>query len=150
MDANVAWIPLATSGIACLFVLLAAIGVLRLPDLYSRMQASSKAATVGPIIALVGCAVHFGSPAVMIRVMALIFFLFLTVPLAAHLIGRAGHIAGAQLGTAPLSTMRPRNTVTVSEPWRASGGTMARDCATRVAEALRDQPVRVNDSETPS
>ena len=91
------WIPLATSGIACVFVLLAAIGVLRLPDLYSRMQASSKAATVGAIIALIGCAVHFGSPAVVIRVMALIFFLFLTVPLAAHLIGRAGHIAGAEL-----------------------------------------------------
>jgi multicomponent Na+:H+ antiporter subunit G len=90
-------VPLIGSGIACVFVLLAAIGVVRLPDLYSRMQASSKAATVGAIAALIGCAVHFGSAAVAIRAVALIFFLFLTVPLAAHLIGRAGHIAGALL-----------------------------------------------------
>ena len=97
MDATVSWTPLIISGIACLFVLLAAIGVVRLPDLYSRMQASSKAATLGAILALIGCAVHFDSAAVTIRAAALIFFLFLTAPLAAHLIGRAGHIAGAQL-----------------------------------------------------
>jgi len=94
---EIGWIPLAASGMACLFVLLAAIGVLRLPDLYSRMQASSKAAILGTILALIGCAVHFDSAAVTIRAGALIFFLFLTVPLAAHLIGRAGHIAGARL-----------------------------------------------------
>ena len=90
-------VPLICSGISCVFALLAAVGVVRLPDLYSRMQASSKAATVGAIAALIGCAVHFGSAAVTIRAFALILFLFLTAPLAAHLIGRAGHLAGAQL-----------------------------------------------------
>ncbi len=90
-------IPLIASGIACLFVCLAGVGVLRLPDVYSRLQASSKAATVGANVALIGCAVHFDSTDVTIRAVALIVFLFLTVPLAAHLIGRAGHIAGAQL-----------------------------------------------------
>lgn len=94
---EIGWIPLLTSGLACLFVLLASIGVVRLPDLYSRMQASSKAATLGAILALIGCVVHFDSADVAIRATALILFLFLTVPLAAHLIGRAGHIAGAQL-----------------------------------------------------
>ena len=97
MDAILTWTTPIASAMAGLFTLLAAIGVLRMPDLYSRLQAASKAATLGTSFALVACAMHFGSTVVVIRAMALILFLFLTVPLAAHLIARAGHMAGAPL-----------------------------------------------------
>lgn len=88
---------LVFASIGCVFVLLAAVGVLRMPDLFSRMQASSKAATLGTICTMLALVVHFGTLAVVIRVVVLTVFLFLTVPIAAHLIARAGYRSGAEL-----------------------------------------------------
>jgi multicomponent Na+:H+ antiporter subunit G len=94
---------LRVAGVLCcavigtVFALLAGLGVLRMPDLYSRMQASSKAATVGAIFSVAAVAIHFGTVPVIIRGLALAGFLFLTVPVAAHLIARAGFVAGAAL-----------------------------------------------------
>ena len=74
-----------------LFMLLAAVGLVRLPDLYTRMSATSKAATLGVSLILLGAAVHFGTAAVAGRAVVIVTFLFLTAPLAAHAIGRAGY-----------------------------------------------------------
>jgi multicomponent Na+:H+ antiporter subunit G len=80
-----------------LFMLLAAVGLLRLPDVYLRMSAASKAATLGVSLVLLGAAVHFGSLAVVGRVLAIVTFLFLTAPVAAQVIGRAAHRRGSPL-----------------------------------------------------
>jgi len=80
-----------------LFMLLAAIGLLRLPDVYLRMSAASKASTLGASLALLGAAVHFGSLAVAGRAVAIVAFLFLTAPVAAQVIGRAAHRRGSPL-----------------------------------------------------
>jgi multicomponent Na+:H+ antiporter subunit G len=74
-----------------LFMLLAAVGLVRLPDLYTRMSATSKAATLGASLVLLGAAVHFGTAAAGGRAIVIVAFLFLTAPPAAHAIGRAGY-----------------------------------------------------------
>ena len=77
--------------LGALFMLLAAVGLVRLPDLYLRMSATSKAATLGASLVLLGAAVHFGTAAVAGRAVVIVAFLFLTAPVAAQTIGRAGY-----------------------------------------------------------
>jgi multicomponent Na+:H+ antiporter subunit G len=74
-----------------IFMALGAVGLVRLPDVYMRMSASSKAATLGASLLLLGAAVHFGTVAVAGRAVVIVAFLFLTAPVAAHAIGRAGY-----------------------------------------------------------
>jgi multicomponent Na+:H+ antiporter subunit G len=76
---------------------LAAVGLLRLPDVYTRMSAASKAATLGVSLVLLGAAVHFGTAAVAGRAVVIAAFLFLTAPVAAHAIGRAAYRRGSPL-----------------------------------------------------
>jgi len=71
------------------FSLIAAIGLLRLPDVLTRMHASTKAGTLGSSLVLVAVALCFGSGVVTTKAIAAILFLLLTAPIAAHLIGRA-------------------------------------------------------------
>jgi multicomponent Na+:H+ antiporter subunit G len=73
------------------FMLLAAVGLVRLPDVYLRMSAASKAATLGASLVLLGAALHFGSAAVAGRALVIVAFLFLTAPVAAHVIARAAY-----------------------------------------------------------
>jgi multicomponent Na+:H+ antiporter subunit G len=88
---------LGLAWVGTLFVVLAAVGVLRMPDLFSRLQASSKAATLGVVCLLVAVAIHFGDSRIWFKASALGAFLFLTAPIAAHLIARAGFVTGAPL-----------------------------------------------------
>lgn len=71
------------------FALIAAIGVLRLPDVLTRMHASTKAGVLGSSLILVGGAIHLAEVEVTARVVATILFLMLTSPIGAHMIGRA-------------------------------------------------------------
>jgi multicomponent Na+:H+ antiporter subunit G len=78
-------------------VLVAGVGLLRLPDLYMRMSATTKAATLGLGLILIGVAMVQGTWAVTWRVAATILFLALTAPIAAHAIGQAAYFAGVPL-----------------------------------------------------
>ncbi len=71
------------------FVLIAAIGIVRLPDVLTRMHASTKAGTLGSLLILAGLAVHVATIPVASKVIATALFLLLTAPIAAHMIGRA-------------------------------------------------------------
>lgn len=75
------------------FVLVAALGVIRLPDLYSRMHAASKAGAVGGGLILLAVAVLSQDVSVTVRAIVGIIFLMLTTPLAAHLLARSAYIA---------------------------------------------------------
>lgn len=76
------------------FLLLAAVGVVRMPDLFMRMQSASKASTLGIACVLLALAFHFPGVSVNIRVVGTITFFFLTAPITAHLIGRAAYFVG--------------------------------------------------------
>ena len=80
--------------LGALFTLLAAIGVVRLPDLYMRMHAASKAGVVGGGLVLLAVAVASIDAAVALRAIMGVVFLILTTPVAAHLLARASYLAG--------------------------------------------------------
>ncbi len=80
-----------------LFSLIAAIGIVRLPDLYSRMHAASKAGTVGSGLLLLAVGIHSQDLSILARALAGFVFFALTAPIAAHLLARAAHEAGYRL-----------------------------------------------------
>lgn len=75
------------------FTLIAAAGLIRLPDVFIRMHASTKAGTLGSSLTLLAAALFFAETSVTIKALIGIFFLMLTAPIAAHLIGRAANAA---------------------------------------------------------
>jgi multicomponent Na+:H+ antiporter subunit G len=79
------------------FLLLAALGILRMRDVYTRLQAGTKASTLGIVLMLLALAVRFQSLEVTALAMAGIVFFFLTAPVAAHMISRAAYFVGVPL-----------------------------------------------------
>ena len=84
-------------GLGSVAVLLASVGIVRMPDLFARMQASSKAATLGAIFILGGSALFFVDVALAVRALLIALFLALTTPVGAHMIARAGYRSGARM-----------------------------------------------------
>lgn len=76
------------------FSLLAAIGLLRLPDLFTRAHAASKAGTVGSGLALLAIAIVSFDGSVILRALLGIAFFMATAPISAHLLARAAYVAG--------------------------------------------------------
>jgi multicomponent Na+:H+ antiporter subunit G len=72
----------------------AAIGLIRLPDVYTRMQASTKGGTLGVGCIILACAIQFQSLLTASQAVLVILFMFLTAPVAGHLIGRAAYFVG--------------------------------------------------------
>jgi multicomponent Na+:H+ antiporter subunit G len=81
------------------FSLLSAVGLLRLPDVYTRSHAASKSTTLGVLCTLVGTLLYFliADGYFSIRLLLGIFFVFLTAPVSAHLICRSAHRSNVQL-----------------------------------------------------
>lgn len=85
------------SSLGALFILLAAVGVVRMPDLYLRISVTTKAATLGIGLVLVAAAIYFNDLSITTRVLAIILFMLLTAPVGAHMIGRASYFTGVKL-----------------------------------------------------
>jgi multicomponent Na+:H+ antiporter subunit G len=91
-----------------LFALAGAVGILRLPDVYARSHAASKAGTVGSVFALVAIAVQTPDLHVATRALAGMVFLLLTAPVSAHLLMRAAHVAGCKMDDSAVIDEMPR------------------------------------------
>ena len=83
--------------IGAYFMLIGAVGLVRMPDLFMRMSATTKSVTLGVSFMLGGAVVHFNDLGVGARVIATIVFVFITAPIAAHMIGRAGYARQVKL-----------------------------------------------------
>lgn len=79
------------------FALLAALGVVRMPDVFTRMQASTKASTLGLGCLLLGTALQLGDLAALIGVTCIGAFVLLTTPVSGHVIARAAYFADVPL-----------------------------------------------------
>lgn len=77
--------------------LLSAVGIVRMPDVYIRLQVATKASSLAVGLLMLGVAAHFGEVGVIVRALLVVVFLFLTAPVSAHLIGRAAYMAGVPL-----------------------------------------------------
>ncbi len=78
-------------------ILLGALSLLRMPDVYMRLSAATKAVSFGLAFCLIGMAVHFGRVYVTVGAVAIMGFVFLTAPIAAHMISRAAYRKGVPL-----------------------------------------------------
>lgn len=86
---------------------LAGVGVLRMPDVFTRMQASTKASTLGLGCLLIALAIRYPETAVVVRAVAIATFMMLTTAVAAHVIARAAARSGAPLWKGTLLDERP-------------------------------------------
>ncbi|UJR83009.1 monovalent cation/H(+) antiporter subunit G [Sandaracinus amylolyticus] len=91
------WIASVLLTVGSAFVLIASIGVARLPDLYTRMQAATKGGAVGLAFLMGAVALALQRAEATVLVALLIAFVMLTAPVAAHAIGRAGYLNGVPL-----------------------------------------------------
>ena len=91
------WIVAVLMVLGSLCMLLAALGVARMPDLFMRMQAATKAATMGAGLMVLAVALFFGDMGTVMRAGLVIAFIFITAPVSAHLIGRAAYFVGVPL-----------------------------------------------------
>jgi multicomponent Na+:H+ antiporter subunit G len=80
--------------LGALIALVSAIGLLRLPDVFARMHAASKAGAAGSSLLLLAVALRADDSAIWIKAAATVLFFFLTAPISAHLLSRAAIKAG--------------------------------------------------------
>ncbi len=91
------WLIIIFSSLGTLFALLAAVGLIRMPDTFLRISVNTKAATLGVGLLIGAAAIFFNDIAISTRVLAIIIFIFLTAPIGGHLLGRTGYFTGNKL-----------------------------------------------------
>ena len=83
--------------IGAILIFIASVGILRMPDLYMRASAVTKASVLGVGLMLIGVIFYFQAFGVAMRALAILFFVVATGPVGAHMIGRAAYISGEKL-----------------------------------------------------
>jgi multicomponent Na+:H+ antiporter subunit G len=71
------------------FMLVSAVGLIRFPDLFTRMHATTKATSFGLLLIILGTALFFNTGVVWIKAILVIIFIYLTTPLATHSIAQS-------------------------------------------------------------
>lgn len=79
------------------FMCLAGIGIVRMPDLFTRMHASTKGASLGVAMLLLAAVFFFQDLTVGAKAFITTAFIFLTAPVAAHMLGRAAYAKNVSL-----------------------------------------------------
>jgi len=100
---NIDWLGLLRAGLATVsiisglfFVLAGTLGVLRLPDFYTRLHAAGMTDTLGAELILIGLIIQSGFTQMSLKLLLVAFFLLLTSPTATHAIAYAAHKAGLE------------------------------------------------------
>jgi len=88
------WIAGLLLIIGALFMLIAALGVLRFDDIYLRMHAATKAPSLGVMLMVVALILHFGGIWLTIEGLLIVLFIFMTTPIGSHTIARTAHQMG--------------------------------------------------------
>jgi len=83
--------------IGVLFDLFGCIGLLRLPDMYNRLQAATKCVTLGTCGIMFGIFLMQGFNEIGVKALVAVPLIFITSPTAAHALARGAHIAGVRL-----------------------------------------------------
>jgi multicomponent Na+:H+ antiporter subunit G len=73
------------------------LGLLRLPDVYNRLQAATKCVTLGTMMILIGTAVTTASPWIALKAVICAVFIAITSPTAAHALARGSYLGGVRL-----------------------------------------------------
>jgi multicomponent Na+:H+ antiporter subunit G len=78
------------------FFITATIGLLRFPDLFTRLHATGKGDTLGASLILLGLAIHTGFTPDTVKILIMLIFILLTSPVAAHAICREIYAGGGK------------------------------------------------------
>jgi len=89
-------VEVALIAVGCVFLTVGTVGLLRLPNVYNRMHATSKPTTLGTASIFLAGFVHFGPGGAGLTSLVGLLFLFLTVPTGAHMISRAAQKTGVE------------------------------------------------------
>ena len=81
--------------IGAFFLFSAGLGLLRMPDVFTRIQAGTKASTLGNILVLLGIGIYH--PDWSLKLLIIAYFVLMTNPLSSHALSRAAHAAGAPM-----------------------------------------------------
>ncbi|MEX0810749.1 MAG: monovalent cation/H(+) antiporter subunit G [Chitinophagales bacterium] len=90
MISEIICLVLVYLGVFLMFM--ASLGLFRLPDIYTRMSAVTKAVTFKIGLIMLGCCIYFNTLPVVINAVLVVFFLLLTTPVSSHLIGREAYL----------------------------------------------------------
>ena len=91
------WVAGALFLLGAFLMFLTGLGLLRMPDVFMRMHAATKSASLGVALLLLGAALFFGETAIVTKALVTIVFIFLTAPVAGHLLGRAAYASRTPL-----------------------------------------------------
>jgi multicomponent Na+:H+ antiporter subunit G len=94
------WGIVALALVGAFFGGVASVGIVRLPDVYTRTHAASKSDTLGAVLAIAAAALAIQTDLATIKAVFLLVFMFLTNPTAAHAIARAAQDQGIEPWTA--------------------------------------------------
>jgi multicomponent Na+:H+ antiporter subunit G len=83
--------------LGALLAVIASAGLHRFDDLFARMHAATKPATLGMALVLIGAALHIPDPSSDVKLLLVILLQFATAPVGAHLVGRAAYRAGSHM-----------------------------------------------------
>ena len=83
--------------VGILFDIFGCIGLVRFPDVYNRLQASTKCVTLGTVLLLIGVALVSASGAIAAKAIICAVFILITSPTAAHAIAKGAHAYGVKL-----------------------------------------------------
>lgn len=85
--------------IGAILAVISAIGIIRFPDVYTRSHAGTKSSTLAVLMTLLGAFIYFAAEqgSYSVRLLLGIIFVFLTAPVAGHLITRAAYRAGVKM-----------------------------------------------------
>ena len=88
---------LCLMAVGLIFDLVGTIGLVRLPDVYNRVQAATKCVTLGTSALLVGAALFAGLGPLAMKAVVCAVFILITSPVGAHAIAKGAHISGIRL-----------------------------------------------------
>ena len=120
-----------------LLSLIAAIGLVKLPDVFTRMHASTKAGTLGIEFVMIALALNSGEMDVIIKAAAIVLFIVLTAPVAAHMLGRTAYRLGEDYAQH-----------TVVDQWQDSMRKQAIECCDDMKEIESNTSTSSNDEGT--
>ncbi|MDW7679681.1 MAG: monovalent cation/H(+) antiporter subunit G [bacterium] len=86
------WITAVLLVLGAFFMFLAGLGILRFPDVFTRMHAATKASSFGTGLMLIATIAYFQQFFILIESLLVIIFIFFTAPVASHMLGRAAYL----------------------------------------------------------
>lgn len=80
--------------LGCFFAITGGVGILRMPDVYTRLHAAGKVDSLAQALILAGLMVQAGMTLVSFKLLLIIVFLLATTPTATHAVAKAAHLSG--------------------------------------------------------